>query len=132
MKYISIVLLILLSILTLITLQLYNINRANATNQNQQIITTESPAITTTTALLPKTSNNNTTTQEAATPTTDIPIAESVYASQSITLPPTVKSFVWYIVDEAHENTDTSSRKKVSDLNPDYLPTNVVMSQGLV
>src|SRR6476620_3486951 len=128
----SIVLLILLSIPSLITLQLYNINRANATNQNQQIITTESPVITTTTALSPKTSNNNTTTQQtaAAPTTTDIPSAESVYASQSITLPPTVKSFVWYIVDEAHENTDTSSRKKVSDHNPDYLPTNVVMSQG--
>src|SRR6476469_3047902 len=129
----SIVLLILLSITTLITLQLYTINRANATNQNQQIITTESPAITTT-ALLPKTSNNSTTTTQqtvaAPTTTTDIPSAESVYTSQSITLPPTVKSFVWYIVDEAHENTDTSSRKKVSDHNPDYLPTNVVMSKG--
>ena len=132
MKYISIVLLILLSITTFITLQLYDINIANATYQNQQkIITTESPAITTTTALLPKTSNNNTTTQEATAPTTtDIPSAKSVYASQSITLPSTVKSFVWYIVDEAHENTNTSSRKKVSDHNPDYLPTNVVMSQG--
>lgn len=132
MKYRPIVLLILLLLsipaLTTIQLQYNNINRANATNQNQQIITTESPAITTT-ALSPKTSNNNTTTQEAAA-TTDIPSAESVYASQSITLPPTVKSFVWYIVDEAHENTYTSSRKKVSDHNPDYLPTNVVMPQG--
>jgi hypothetical protein len=129
LKYRPIVLLILLSIPALTTIQLYNnINRANATNQNQQIITIESPAITTT-ALSPKTSNNNTTTQEAAA-TTDIPSAESVYASQSITLPPTVKSFVWYIVDEAHENTYTSSRKKVSDHNPDYLPTNVVMPQG--
>ena len=126
---------ILLSITTLITLQLYNINRANATNQNQQMITTESPAVTIA-ALSTKTSNNSTTTtqQTVAAPSTtaDIPNAESVYASQSITLPPTVKSFVWYIVDEAHENTDTSSRKKVSDYNPDYLPTNVVMSQGLV
>lgn len=130
MKYRPIVLLILLlSIPALTTIQLYNnINRATAAYQNQQIITTESPAITTT-ALSPKTSNNNTTTQEAAA-TTDIPSAESVYASQSITLPPTVKSFVWYIVDEAHENTYTSSRKKVSDHNPDYLPTNVVMPQG--
>jgi hypothetical protein len=36
-----------------------------------------------------------------------------------------------YIVDEAHENTSTSSHKKVSDHNPDYLPTNVVMPQGV-
>jgi hypothetical protein len=128
LKYRPLVLLILLSITALITIQLYNnINRANATNQNQQIITTEYPVMTAT-ALSSKT-NNNTTTQEAVA-TTDIPSAESVYASQSITLPPTVKSFVWYIVDEAHENTYTSSRKKVSDHNPDYLPTNVVMPQG--
>jgi hypothetical protein len=100
LKYLVIVLLLILSsILAPHIIQLYNINRANATNQNQQITTTESPAITTT-ALSPKTSNNNTTTQEAAA-TIDIPSAESVYASQSITLPPTVKSFVWYIVDEA-------------------------------
>jgi hypothetical protein len=130
LKYRPIVLLILLSIPALTTIQLYNnINRANATNQNQQIITTESPVIIAT-ALSPKTTNNTSTQEAAATTTTNIPSAESVYASQSITLPPTVKSFVWYIVDEAHENTYTSSRKKVSDHNPDYLPTNVVMPQG--
>lgn len=123
-----IVLLILLSITTLIALQLCNINRANAINQNQQIITSVSPALTTT--ALSSNTSNNTTTHKTAAPTADIPSAESVYAYQSITLLPTVKSFVWYIVDEAHENTDTSSRKKVSDHNPDYLPTNVVMSQG--
>jgi hypothetical protein len=33
-----------------------------------------------------------------------------------------------YIVDEAHENTSTSSHKKVSDHNPDYLPTNVAIN----
>ena len=40
-------------------------------------------------------------------------------------MPPTVKSFVWYVVDEAHENTYTSSHKKISDHNPDYLPQGV-------
>jgi len=41
--------LLLLSIPALTTIQLYNnIDRANATNQNQQIITIEYPAITTT------------------------------------------------------------------------------------
>jgi hypothetical protein len=126
LKYRPKVLLILLSILALTAIQLYNINRANAISL--QIIRTDSTAITTT-ALSLITSNNIITTQEAAA-TSNIPSAESVYASQSITLPSTVKSFVWYIVDEAHENTYTSSRKKVSDHNPDYLPTNVVMPQG--
>ena len=96
MKYSSKVLLILLSILALTAIQLYNY--------------TDSTAITTT-ALSLITSNNIITTQEAAA-TSNIPSAESVYASQSITLPSTVKSFVWYIVDEAHENTYTRSTKK--------------------
>src|SRR5436190_3563118 len=34
-----------------------------------------------------------------------IPTAESVYSLQSMSLPMSVGSFVWYIVDEAHENT---------------------------
>ena len=128
-----------LSIFTFTTLQLYNIDKANATNQNpnQQIIKTESPAVTAS-VLLPSNNNNNnsattnTTTIPPATAATTsrIPSAQSVYTSQSISLPTSVKSFVWYIVDEAHENTYTSSHKKVSDHNPDYLPTNVVMPHG--
>ena len=131
-----ILLLLLFSILALTTIQLYNINRANATNQNpnQQIITTKSQAITTI-AFSSKTGDNNNTANTTTTPEaaaiTDIPSAESVYASQSMTLPTSVKSFVWYIVDEAHENTYTSSHKKVSDHNPDYLPTNLVIPQGV-
>ena len=35
----------------------------------------------------------------------NIPTAESVYQSQSMTLPSSVKTFVWYIVNEAHENS---------------------------
>ena len=133
-------LLISLSIFTFTTLQLYNINKANATNQNpnQQIIITESPAVITS-VLLASTNNNNATTTNtttitpatAATTTSSIPSAQSVYTSQSITLPTSVKTFVWYIVDEAHENSVSENHKKVSDHNPDYLPTNVVMPQGV-
>jgi hypothetical protein len=112
-------LLILLSIIAL-TANTTIYNTANAINQNQQIIT-GSP-----TTFLTKTSNNSTTT--AAT----IPTAQSVYTSQSMTLPTSVGTFVWYIVDEAHESTYTSSHKKVSDHNPDYLPTNLVIPQGTV
>ena len=126
MKYRLILLLILLSIPVLTAIQLHNSNTANAINQdpNQQIIT-EPPAAARSSS--PETSNNT----AAAAATTNIPTAQSVYTSQSITLPPSVKSFVWYIVDEAHENTYTSSHKKVSDHNPDYLPTNVVIPQGV-
>jgi hypothetical protein len=121
-----------LTIFTLTTIQLYNINKANATNKNlnQQIITTESPAEITSVLL---SITNTTTTPPVATAanTSSIPTAQSVYTSQSITLPTSVKSFVWYIVDEAHENSVSEKRKKVSDHNPDYLPTNVVIPHGV-
>jgi hypothetical protein len=59
-----------------------------------------------------------------------IPSAESVYQNQSVVLPPSVKLFVWYIVNEAHEDSITEYQKYVSDHNPLYLPTNIVISQG--
>ncbi|HYZ50415.1 MAG TPA: hypothetical protein VE593_05980 [Nitrososphaeraceae archaeon] len=100
MKSWLIVLVISLTIFTLTTIQLYNINKANATNKNlnQQIITTESPAEITSVLL---SITNTTTTPPVATAanTSSIPTAQSVYTSQSITLPTSVKSFVWYIVD---------------------------------
>jgi hypothetical protein len=87
---------------------------------------------TTATSISPGTNNNNNNVAtNATTPTATIPTAQSVYKSQSITLPPTVKSFVWYVVDEAHENTYTSSHKKISDHNPDYLPTSLILPQGV-
>jgi hypothetical protein len=59
-----------------------------------------------------------------------IPTAESVYKSQSMTLPSSVKTFVWYIVNEAHENSVNERHKYVSDHNPLYLPTNLIIPQG--
>jgi hypothetical protein len=116
-------LLILLIIPAVVAANTLIYNSANAVNQNpnQQTIT-ESP----TTIFSAETSNNDTVAAAA-----NIPSAQSVYTSQSITLPTSVKSFVWYIVNEAHENTDTSSHKKISDHNPDYLPTNLVIPQGV-
>jgi hypothetical protein len=108
---------------------IYN-NTANAVNQNpnRKITITESPTKATKTIFASETNNN---TVAAAVDTTTIPSAQSVYVSQSMTLPTSVKSFVWYIVNEAHENTYTSSHKKISDHNPDYLPTNLVIPQGV-
>jgi hypothetical protein len=61
---------------------------------------------------------------------TTIPSAQSVYTSQSMTLPTSVETFVWYVVNEAHENSATESHKYLSDSNPIYLPTNLVIAQG--
>ena len=89
----------------------YNNNIANA--QEQSSTPTSIP--------ITKTNGDNNT----------IPTAESVYSLQSMSLPMSVGSFVWYIVDEAHENTVSESHKKISDHNPDYLPTNLIMPQGV-
>jgi hypothetical protein len=92
----------------------YNNNIANA--QEQSSTPTSIPL----TKANGANNNNNT-----------IPTAESVYSLQSMSLPMSVGSFVWYIVDEAHENTVSESHKKISDHNPDYLPTNLIMPQGV-
>jgi hypothetical protein len=60
-----------------------------------------------------------------------VPSAKSVYLSQGMSLPASVSSFVIYIVDEAHENTATASWKHVSEHNPIYIPTNLVIRQGV-
>lgn len=70
--------------------------------------------------------NNSTLIREGNT----IPSAESVYANQSLSVPSSVKTFVWYIVDEAHENLDNGMHKHVSDHNPIYLPTDLILQQG--
>jgi hypothetical protein len=84
--------------------------------------------------------NNNTNANKTSSPsfsaantssTQDIiPTAESVYQSQSMTLPSSVGTFVWYIVNEAHENSANEKHKYISDHNPIYLPTNLKILQG--
>jgi hypothetical protein len=78
---------------------LYNSNNVtHAINQNatEQIMITGLATTMTTTgmSISPQTNNNNNNAViNATTPTATIPTAQSVYESQSITLPPTVKSF---------------------------------------
>ena len=60
-----------------------------------------------------------------------IPLARVVHESQSITLTNSVGTFIWYIVNEAHEDTQKESQKLMSDHNPDYIPTKVIMPQGV-
>lgn len=60
-----------------------------------------------------------------------IPSAESVYSYQSMLLPASVNSFIIYIVDEAHENTAIAYWKHVSDHNPIYIPTHLIIPKGV-
>ena len=52
--------------------------------------------------------------------------AESIYRSQSMTIPSSVRTFVWYIVNEAHENSVNERHKYVSDHNPIHIPSNLI------
>jgi hypothetical protein len=58
------------------------------------------------------------------------PNAQLVYQTESMNIPRSVGTFIWYIVDEAHENTATQPWKHVSDHNAIYIPTNLVIPQG--
>lgn len=60
-----------------------------------------------------------------------IPSAQIVHNSQSITLPKSVGTFIWYIVNEAHEDAHKEAQKLMSNHNPDFLPTKVVMPEGV-
>jgi hypothetical protein len=73
---------------------------------------------------LSSSASNTSTTQD------NIPTAESVYQSQSMILPSSVRTFIWYVVNEAHENSANERHKYVSDHNPIYIPTNLVVPQG--
>ena len=72
------------------------------------------------------TTGTNTTDKIPTTSTT----AQSVYQSQSMMVPPSVGTFIWYIVDEAHEDAVNERHKYISDHNPIYLPMNLVIQQG--
>ena len=66
-----------------------------------------------------------------ATKTNEIPSAQSVYQSQSISLPNSVETFVWYIVNEAHEDTHNEQQKLMSNHNPNFIPTELTILEGV-
>ena len=65
------------------------------------------------------------------TDTNKIPSAQSVYQSQSISLPKSVGTFVWYIVNEAHEDTHKEPQKLMSNHNPNFIPTKLTIQEGV-
>jgi hypothetical protein len=67
----------------------------------------------------------------ASTPTAgeNILNASSVYETQTMIIPPSVKSFVMTIVDEAHEPPE-SDQKHLSNHNSYFLPMNLTIPQG--
>src|ERR687887_2425388 len=118
----AITLLVLLFSLSFLSIPVI-VTSANASLSNIAIAEQKQEQITESLSLQAKPSNNNNS-------NTTIPAAQSVYTSQSMTLPTSVGTFVWYIVNEAHENYANEGFKYLSDRNPIYLPTNLVISQG--
>ena len=62
--------------------------------------------------------------------TKDIPIGESVYKSESMTLPTSVGSFIILIANEAHESWQDEKHKLITDKNPYYIPKVLVIPEG--
>jgi hypothetical protein len=60
----------------------------------------------------------------------EIPEAESVYNTQSMSLPPTISSFVILIPNEAHESWSDEKHKLLTDSNSYFVPTNLIIPQG--
>lgn len=62
--------------------------------------------------------------------TKDIPTGESVYKSESMTLPTSVGSFIILIANEAHESWQDEKHKLITDKNPYYIPKVLVIPEG--
>ena len=80
---------------------------------------------------IPQINNHSTDGIRIDTNNYSIPLARMVHESQSISLPNSVGTFIWYIVNEAHEDTQKESQKLMSNHNPNYIPTKVIMPQGV-
>jgi hypothetical protein len=58
----------------------------------------------------------------------NIPTAQSVYNTGTVSLPPSVKGFIIYIPDEAHH--PLADKKTISIKNAHYIPSNLVVPTG--
>jgi hypothetical protein len=58
-----------------------------------------------------------------------IPSAESVYQSETMELPPSTRSFITLIVNEAHESWQDEKHKLITDKNSYYIPKNLRIPQ---
>ena len=60
----------------------------------------------------------------------EIPQAKSVYDTETMQLPKSVGYFIILIANEAHEDWPEEKHKHITDHNPDYVPTHVVIPKG--
>jgi hypothetical protein len=60
----------------------------------------------------------------------EFPLAKSVYNTETIHVPTSVGYFVILIANEAHEELPKENYKHITDHNPSYVPTNLVIPEG--
>jgi plastocyanin len=60
----------------------------------------------------------------------EIPAAESVYNKEFMSLPQNTGSFIILIPNEAHESWHDEKHKLLTDKNPYYIPTNLIIPKG--
>ena len=60
----------------------------------------------------------------------EVPQAKSIYYSQTMDLPKSVGYFIILIANEAHEEFSNEKYKLITDHNPYYVPTHLVIPKG--
>ncbi|HEY7778050.1 MAG TPA: hypothetical protein VIA09_05880, partial [Nitrososphaeraceae archaeon] len=60
----------------------------------------------------------------------EIPQAKSVYDTETMELPRSVGYFIILIANEAHEDWSEEKHKLLTDHNPYFVPTNLVLPKG--
>jgi hypothetical protein len=59
-----------------------------------------------------------------------LPYASSIYRTETMKVPATVKTVIIYAANELHEDIKTGKHKLISDRNPYFVPKNTIVSNG--
>ena len=60
----------------------------------------------------------------------EVPQAKSIYDTETMHLPKSVGYFIILIANEAHEEFPKEKYKVITDHNPYYVPTHIVITKG--
>ena len=61
---------------------------------------------------------------------TELPSASSIYQTETMKIPASVKTVLIYAANELHEDIKTEKHKLISDRNPYFVPKNTIVSNG--
>jgi hypothetical protein len=66
----------------------------------------------------------------ASATTVSLPSASSIYQTETMKVPATVKTIVIYAANELHEDIKNEKHRLISDRNPYFVPKNTIVSNG--